>query len=387
MRLFSRKRPPPTVADYSLLQIKIPHGGNQGHGSTEQLTASIWEILLFEHRPKFSAALSDHISLELQARPDKINLFIWTPKSQAEAISKEIYGAFSGATVKKTVRDYSRPLRQTGVTCSAELGLTKNELLPIINPDSPHSEHYHAILKYLRTLRRGEEAWLQLLLRPVNDKWKQKGENTLARSQRGSVSEARRKEEAGINEKISRPGFRAKIRLVVQGPDQRRAKLLLQSFSQSFMYFNAVAPNGFKLKAVSLSPERQLEYYTRLFIDRGIILNTKEISSLFSFSSLDNIVINTTERRPARSPSRFEKLLAEAETNPQPKPALQPSVAKKLEVEPKPSKDRQPITRFLSLTAKVLAKKDVGKLAAGSTRSNQRLKDADDTSEHTIKIH
>lgn len=321
---------PTTNHDDVLLMLEIPRTNDKKELAAEQMLAALHGILRSKKELKLSGTLQEHISLEIVAIGQRIRFYIWTPKHLQAFVEGQIYAQYPTAQIYQQLEDYAeRKLHQT-VIHSAELNLTNDETLPIKTFPSFEVDPLAAITATLAKLDgEDEEMWIQILARPIPDDWHKKGARMVARIKSGGglfgggtgsvvgeavaalfrppqqkeskpeISERDKSRISAIEEKSTKLGYQVKIRLLYAGHDQHTARLRMQALIGTFKQFNTTNLNGFTNKAVSFSRDRQLEYQTRFFIDKGFILNIEELASIFHLphTSVEtpNIVWATTK--------------------------------------------------------------------------------------------
>ena len=322
--------------DYCLLSIKVPSSYDSDQSSAEQLLASWHDLLQPQKRSRLTGALSQHISLEITSIAGQVSFYIWLPKSLASTVTKNIRGYYPHALIKEEAIDYAHRLSQAPVVLSGELALLQNEILPITGQAEQQTKIVESIIAGLSKIDPKDEAiWIQILIRPI---WQGSGSKALSRVRRGQAAFApkglnaklnygvhlfgalsksgragspadlelpklEQQKRSAIEDKISRPGYRTKIRLFYCGQDQRTARLRLQALAGAFRNFSSPSVNGFRLQNLSFNPEKQLEYYARFFIDKGFLLNSRELATIFDLSYLPAGV--ATAEEPAQSVSLF----------------------------------------------------------------------------------
>jgi hypothetical protein len=303
-----------TSHEHCLLMLEIPRTNDKKELAAEQMLASLHGILKSKKEIRFSGMLQEHISLEVAAIGQRIRFYMWMPKQLQAFVEGQIYAQYPTVQIYEQNEDYAdRNLSQT-VVHTADLTLTVNETLPIKTFPSFEVDPLAAITATLAKLdKEDEEMWIQIMARPIPDTWHRKGQKTAARIKAGSglfgggsgalgyasevfaalarppaqdgkapeLSDRDKTRITAIEEKSRKLGYQVKIRLLYAGHDQHTARLRMQALVGAFKQFNSTNLNGFEAKHGSFNRERQLEFSSRLFIDRGFILNIEELASLF----------------------------------------------------------------------------------------------------------
>jgi hypothetical protein len=302
--------------EHCLIMLEIPRTNDKKELAAEQMLASLHGILRSKKELRFSGTLQEHISLEVAAMGQRIRFYMWMPKHLQAFVEGQIYAQYPTVQIYEQTEDYSnRNLTQT-VIHTAELTLTDNETLPIKTFPSFEVDPLAAITATLGKLDKDdEEVWIQIMARPIPDDWHKRGQKTVARIKAGGgmfgsgsgaalnfaseflaalakpptqegakapeLSERDKTRITSIEEKSRKLGYQVKIRLLYAGHDQYTAKLRMQALVGAFKQFNTTNLNGFEAKHQSFNRDKQLEYYSRFFIDHGFILNIEELASLF----------------------------------------------------------------------------------------------------------
>jgi hypothetical protein len=320
---------PQTSHDDVLIMLEIPRTNDKKELAAEQMLAALHGILRSKKELKMSGTLQEHISLEIVAIGQRIRFYIWTPKHLQAFLEGQIYAQYPTVQIHQQLEDYSqRRLSQT-VIHTAELRLTADETLPVKTFPSFEVDPLAAITATLAKLDgEDEEMWIQILARPIPDDWHKKGAKMVNRIKSGGgmfsgsgvvseaiaalvrppqqgeakkpeISERDKSRISAIEEKSTKLGYQVKIRLVYAGHDQHTARLRMQALVGTFKQFNTTNLNGFESHDLSFNRDKQLEYQTRFFIDKGFILNIEELASIFHLphTSVEtpNIVWATTK--------------------------------------------------------------------------------------------
>jgi len=331
--IFNRRQPHVSKEDVLLL-LEIPRTNDKKELSAEQMLASLHGILRTKREVRSDGGLQDHISLEMAAIEQRIRFYIWTPKHLQPFVEGQIYAQYPTVQIHEQTEDYSmRPLEQEFIY-STELVLTDHETISIKTFPSFEVDPLAAITATLAKLDEpGEEAWIQIVARPISDDWHKRGSKMIRKIQSGGgglfgnsggaafvgevfgalvkppepttksaapeISERDKGRIKSIEEKGTKLGYQVKIRIIYAGNNQHIAKLRMQAIHGAFKQFNSTNLNGFKGKGGSFSVDKLAEYQARFFIDSGYILNIEELASLFHLphTSVEtpNIVWATTK--------------------------------------------------------------------------------------------
>lgn len=330
--IFNRK-PAVHAEEEVLLLLEIPRTNDKKELAAEQMLASLHGILRNKRELRIDGRMQDHISMELVAIGQRIRFYIWTPKHLQAFVEGQIYAQYPTVQIHEQDQDYAkRPLEQSVVYIS-ELVLTDHETIPIKTFPSFEVDPLAAITATLAKLDEpGEEAWIQMVARPIGDSWHKRGSKMIRRIQGGGglfgpgtgaawagqalgalvrppeltekaaapeLSERDKSRIRAIEEKGTKLGYQVKIRIVYAGSSETLAKQRMQAIQGAFKQFNTTNLNGFQGKGASFSVAKLAEYQARFFIDSGYILNIEELASLFHLPhttvETPNIVWATTK--------------------------------------------------------------------------------------------
>jgi hypothetical protein len=338
--------------EHCLLMLEIPRTNDKKELAAEQMLAALHGILRPKKEVRISGTMQEHISLEIVAIGQRIRFYIWTPKHLQAFVEGQVYAQYPTVQIYEQTEDYAaRKLHQT-VIYSTELSLTDNETLPIKTFPSFEVDPLAAITATLAKLDKDdEEVWIQIMARPIPDDWHRKGSHMVSRIKKGrslgggagtvinytaqifaamvkppapgegksepELSERDKSRITAIQEKSTKLGYQVKVRLIYAGHDQHTARLRMQALVGAFKQFNSTNLNGFIANNSNFNRDRQLEYQTRFFIDKGYILNIEELASLFHLphTSVEtpNIVWATT--KTAEPPANIPEAKDVAETD------------------------------------------------------------------------
>ncbi len=326
-----------------LLVLEIPKANDKSELAAEQLFASLHGILRDAKELKENGGYQEHLSFEIASVGGRIRFYVWTPKTLQSFVEGQIYSQYPTVQISEADEDYVSHERQHSVVYTAEAALTTTEYLPIKTFQSFEVDPLAGITGTLAKLEdTNDEIWIQILVRPVADDWHKDSEKwvTSVRSGKGggllgtidikwftmliealwqapeggekaSAPEISDRDKTRIGEaekKATKLGYQVKIRLAYLGDNQANAKLRMQAIIGTFKQFNSTNLNGFKMANDSFKKEDLAKYKSRLFADRGYILNIEEVASVYHLPHTNvetpNIVwaSNKTAEPPAKLP-------------------------------------------------------------------------------------
>lgn len=329
----------------ALLVLEIPRANDKSELAAEQLFASLHGILRDSKELRMNGGMQEHLSFEVASVGGRIRFYAWVPKSLQSFVEGQIYSQYPTVQIHAADEDYVSHERQHSVVYTSEVTLADKEYLPIKTFQSFEVDPLAGITGTLAKLEdTSEEIWIQILVRPVPDGW-HKATDRWIRTLRGgspfaggfdlfdfrwageilealwrppetgekgkSEKELSDRDKTRISEaekKATKLGYQTKIRIAVLGESQTNARLRMQAIVGTFKQFNSTNLNGFKMTRDSFRKEDLAKYKTRLFNERGYILNIEEVASVFHLPHTNvetpNIVwaSNKTAEPPATLP-------------------------------------------------------------------------------------
>lgn len=316
-----------------LLLLEIPRTNDKKELAAEQMFAALHGIL----KPKIrSIQEHDHISFEIASIGQRIRFYVWVPKHLQSFVEGQVYAQYPTAQISELSDDYSSRKMDQKIIYSTELVLTDNQTLPIKTFVSFEVDPLAATTATLAKLDQpNEEMWVQFLARPISDEWHKTSAKMASRIKSGrgmwsnaglagvsyfgqalgalfkppeasatgaaafEVSERDKTRITAIEEKSRKLGYQVKVRIMYAGNDEATARQRMQAMVGTFKQFNTTNLNGFQSQYPSFDASKIADYHSRLFIDRGYILNIEELASLYHLPhttvETPNIVWATTK--------------------------------------------------------------------------------------------
>ena len=309
-----------------LLKIEVPKDNEKKELSAEQMFAALHGILRPKSELRKEGSLQEHISFEIVAAAKTIQFYVWTPKHLKDFVESQIYAQYPSVQIREGAEDYTRSGEGEGVIYGTELHLVKSEVIPIKTFASFEVDPLAGITAVLAKLdEAGEQAWIQVLARPTDDSWHEKGKKFISDSKNGKQSswgngimklvveipayiasnfihalagppsssakpEAAKAAEVStgtqaiikaVEEKGNKLGYEVKIRILYRGSDEVDARHRMQAIIGGFKQFNTTNLNGFATSKYYNTDGFIGDYRARLFHDEGYILNIEELASLY----------------------------------------------------------------------------------------------------------
>lgn len=312
---------------YQLLLILVPKNNEKGPLSAENMFAALHGIY------SASVPVQEQIGFEIVARAGQILFYTWVPVTLRDFVEGQIYAQYPTVEINE-VDDYvPEAPPQDYSFAGAEVTLVRPDVFPIKTFLNFEVDPLAGITGVLSKIGEGQEAWIQVLMRPVPDSWKNKGitwarmlkagqhpegESIVSGVSKGLLSfaseavtsftrpapaegekpsatkvELSGPEAAaveGIETKVTKLAFETKIRIAAVASDEPAALLRLNGMVGAFKQFNTTNLNGFIGKPPTSSPEFLEDFRKRRFSETGFVLNIEELASIFH---LPNISVAT----------------------------------------------------------------------------------------------
>jgi hypothetical protein len=330
----------------TLLVLEIPKANDKSELAAEQLFASLHGILRDRSELRYTKGVQEHLSFEIASVNGQIRFYVWVPKTLQSFVEGQIYSQYPSVQIHAADDDYVTHERDHSVVYTSELALTDSEFLPIKTFQSFEVDPLAGVTGTLAKLEQtGEELWIQVVVRPIADDWHKSSdrwissvrggnpfgfltgegfswkwfgqifealwrppEHTTGASGAPELSERDKTRISEAEKKATKLGYQVKIRLAYLGESQANAKLRMQALVGTFKQYNSTNLNGFKIAKASFQKEDLARYRSRLFTDKGFILNIEEVASVFHLPHTNvetpNIVwaSNKTAEPPAKLP-------------------------------------------------------------------------------------
>lgn len=274
----------------------------------------------------------DYLSFEIAAVGKKISFYINCPRRLQDLVEKQLQAQYPTSHIEE-VRPYN-PFVPNAKQSALEMRLQKSYSYPLRTYKNMESDPLNAITNAMSKLEEGQSAVMQLIISPAASSTWQKhplkmaseiqqgknpsevGKSAFAKEMKGWGSEFSHSIRGSNNqnqnnpqnrnhidltgnyaaiqltpmqqeivkrleEKASRPGFYANIRLITSAGQQQVADGHMRNLLASFLQYNMPPFNGFK--AIKKNTKKiVLDYIFRVFhMHDELLLNTEELASLW----------------------------------------------------------------------------------------------------------
>ncbi|HOD01104.1 MAG TPA: type IV secretion system DNA-binding domain-containing protein [bacterium] len=345
--------------DRGILEVQLSRNEDQKRDiqasslSAENMFSALHGLL------KSDPDLQEHISFEMVASGERgIRFYVTTPLSVLEFVESQIYAQYPTAIVN-VVSDYTPAINPSHINYKvSSLVFSKPDYYPIRSFRDFETDPMSSLSSSVSTLSKSEEVWLQILTRPIADKWQQEGFDYVNKVREGQdpgkvkstfniffdtvkkeiseiftgvivglftrpaegvevkgkytttpkISAAKETELKSIENKLSRMGFEAVIRVVSAAPEESRVDANLRGIIASFEQFSGTSINSLISKNED-NKELALNAYKKREFDpnRAIILNTEELATIYHFplSHIDTPNISWVYSRKSEPPANL----------------------------------------------------------------------------------
>lgn len=309
---------------------------------------------------KDDPSIQETVSFEMVASGERgIRFYVTTPSNVLSFVESQIYAQYPTASIN-VVSDYTPAINVSHTNYKvSSIVFSKPNYYPIKSFRDFETDPISSVSSSVSSLKPGEEVWMQVLARPVPDRWQQEGFNYVNKVREGQdpakvksayniffdvikkeifeigvgvltglfsqpkegmevkgkyittvpkISAAKETELKSIENKLSRMGFEAVVRMVSSASDESRVDANLRSIIASLEQFSGTSINSFvgvneDNKQAALNTYKAREFDS----ERSLLLNTEELASLYHFplSHIDTPNISWIYSRKSEPPSNL----------------------------------------------------------------------------------
>jgi hypothetical protein len=285
----------------------------------------------------------DYLSFEIACTAKKISFYINCPRSLQQLVEKQVQAQYPHAFIEE-VKGYN-PFQKGGQVEAVELQLNKQYVYPVRTYKSMESDPLNSLTNAMSKLGDDEGIAIQYIFRPAGNDWQDYPRKIALDIQQGKNPKAVEKAQSGffglifsdlvnivkgksssdplagektialtpmqqdivkrLEEKASRPGYNANIRMVASSMTPGAAKVHLSDLVSSFLQYNMPPFNGFRLykrKAGDVVKDYVFRIYRK---KNALLLNTEELASLWHLPTpfLETPNINWLQSKKAPAPN------------------------------------------------------------------------------------
>ena len=282
--------------DSTLIQVTVPRENEIKIDAAEQFFASFAGI---KQSGMFSfIKYKPHISFEIVGMAEDIRFYVYTPNKYQDLVEKQINASYPDAEIKIVdekkqkegyiVGNEYNIFSKTGRVAFTSFNLSDSNYKPIKTYKDLAVDSMSSITSVLAKMSIGEGAAIQIIISGADSKWSKSGRKFIASTKKAESNpetakySADPKELEGIENKISKPGFYAAIRVVVSSSSQEAADAHLSNIVSVFDQFSGI--NKFKKNKHWIKGNFISDFIYRYMPDRGAaILSSEELAGLFHF--------------------------------------------------------------------------------------------------------
>lgn len=322
----------------TLYEVSLPEMGQDDQNQNKSLKELVSSMEQF-YAGMFSIADEKtlgkrHFTLEVAVseKGQEIIFYIAVPNDKKDLFEKQIAGLFPNAQIHEQNNDYNIFVHD-GVTRIAHASVVKDAVLPLkIYEQFDHDPLNVIINSFSKFAHEGEGAAIQMVMRPVGEKYGKRYKKILEQLQKGKsyrdalaehpdgiggeimkfgrmfVREFQDKEKLkeqerenqhvdqlaveAVQEKVGSRIMTVNLRVAVSAPDTIRAETMLSEIVSSFNQFSNT--NGNSLKFTSVAPKRMgdavRQFSFRQFSTGSLIpLTLREITTILHFPKAGTI--------------------------------------------------------------------------------------------------
>ncbi len=273
--------------DFVTLLVRLPKDNEIKIDAAEQMFASLFSL---KHWGFFQWLHPEDIfTFEIVALKEDIAFYVNCPRKIRDMVEKQIHGAYPGAEISE--KDEVNIFSEKGRVSFASVTLEKANYFPIKTYKDLPTDGLSLITSALAKMGEGEGAILQIVLQPENKRWQDRGYSYMQHEKKREADPDKAtykhdpKKMESIDNKISKPGFRVAIRIVVSSPNEYAARSHVDNIVGAFAQFTS-SSNNFKRVRLFFKHLFMIDFIYRYMpiIKRGtMILNSEELATLFHF--------------------------------------------------------------------------------------------------------
>lgn len=273
---------------------------------------------------------------------EDVVLYIALPRERASLLEKHLLAYYKDAKIREMKDDYNIFV-EGAESVGSYAGLKEREVLPIVTYDELGHDPMSAILNVFSKLDASQEgAAIQIVVTPIGEDKKKEFGKVLDDLKKGiklkdagegsfgqeflkfgkefvQSQEAKQKEEEkrkvdeyaveGVSKKVLSTLFTTSVRVVASSQNKNRSEAIIRDIESAFHQFAHPHGNSFTFTRV---PERRHNQLIHNFIYRipshkhGIVLNSKELTSIFHFPVGHAATMGIKESRSGTAPAPFE---------------------------------------------------------------------------------
>ena len=291
-----------------------------------------------------------HFSFEIISSDGFIRYYAIVPAVLTETVKQAIQSAYPTARIEeKREENIFAPDGRIENVAGAELSLEKDYYLPIATYEETKTDASMAILNALSAVNKGEGASVQILFRPAQKSWSDKGKQHIENLQTGKKTKKsggsnlalvfsdiirapfevpgvhekteetttftaiNQSEITAITGKMRYPGFETLIRVIACSSNKPRSEAIVGGIVAAFSQFDSQEGNRFKVNTFKDAKKLTVDYTLRFFPlkTNDSILNSVELASIFHLPEQSSIPNSQVERQLTKQVDGPARLVTE----------------------------------------------------------------------------
>jgi len=273
--------------NFVTLLVKLPKDNEIKIDAAEQMFAGLYSL----HKTGLFSFIKrqETIAFEIVSLQEELGFYVSCSKKIQDIVEKQINGAYPQAVIKEV--DEVNIFNEEGKVAFGAIKLEKPTYYPIQTYKDLPTDGLSLITSALSKMQTGEGGILQILIQPAGGRWQKRGSSYMSKQKKKEADPEKAsythdpKEMEAISDKISRPGFRTSIRVVVSARNEELARLHVDNVRGAFSQFVS-ANNSFKNVRIFLKHLFMIDFiyrYVPLFNKGTSVFNTSELATIFHF--------------------------------------------------------------------------------------------------------
>ncbi len=275
------------------LQVAVPRDNEIKIDAMEQIFNSLYAIKKGPKGPfgwLSFLQVQPHISFEIVSRKEDIRFYIVLPDNLRDLVEKQIHGGFPGAEIK--LAEEPNIFSEDGHVEFSWLIMRNASYNPIQVFKNLPTDPMAALTSAMAKMGDGEGAHVQLLISPADAKWKKKGRSWIGKTKKSESDPEKAsykvdpKVMEAVDNKVSKNGFQATVRLVVSSVNKESAKVHMANIRAAFEQYNGDL-NGLKGKKIRLKGHFMMDFIYRyqpaIWWGNWTIFNSEELATIYHF--------------------------------------------------------------------------------------------------------
>lgn len=253
-----------TIKEKIILKILVPVRNDKKALAAEQLFQSLHGVL------KADKKSMDHYSFEIFANSQGIFFIIVCGLRYKNFVENQVYSQYPEAQISQ-IHDYTNK-KQDFKYINSQIILEKENYLPIRTFMSFEVDPLASITGALANIKGDTEVWVQVVTRPVNNEWQEKGKKYAeslkpkAEGEGTQVKSGSAISVGDIERKSSKVGFQFAIRIISGGTDQVMVEQTLEDLEASFKQFQTTQQNSLTKKIRKKNIFKEFQNWINLLV-------------------------------------------------------------------------------------------------------------------------